>query len=325
MRFICTQRFLLLSPNRLAMRSSLPASTALYHRPPEKLVENRTSFAGTEAMFSIYDTYEKASRVELHAPSIMYCGMITGKKVVHTNTHQPFDFLPGQSLVLHPRQTIHIDFPEARHQQPTSCITLEIPLEKITKVVACMNETRPKLKEHGSWSYDETRFLHFNNSRSVDLVVNKLAHLFTGEHEARDMLADLNTTELIIHLLQTESRGFLMNMAGRKNETRSGLAAAISYMREHLGTIRSIDEAAEVACMSKASFYRHFRNETGESPLQFLNRERLSRAAGLLRQHPERSVAAVSYQLGFSSASHFIKLFKKQYGVTPGQYLQDYE
>lgn len=306
------------------MSSALSLSSsgrALPRRLPEKLVENRTSYAGHEAMFSIYDTYEQASRVELHAPSVMYCGMITGKKVVHTGDHQPFDFLPGQSLVLHPRQTIHIDFPEARHQQPTSCITLEIPVEKIKQVMSYMNETRPRLEEHGSWRYDEARFLHFDNTRAVDMVIAKLAHLFTGEHEARDMLTDLNTTELIIHLLQTTSRKFLTEIVSR-NENVSGLAAAIRYMKKHLNTIGSVDEAAEVACMSKASFYRHFRNETGESPLQFLNRERLARAAKLLRQQPGKSVAAISYQLGFSSSSHFIKLFKKQYGLTPGQYVQ---
>jgi AraC-like DNA-binding protein len=304
---------------------SLPVTTSgslpFIQRTPEKLVENRSSFAGKEAVFSIYDTYTEAHQVELHAPSVMYCGMITGKKVVHTADNQQFDFLPGQSLVLHPRQTIHIDFPDARHQQPTSCITLEIPVEKIRQVMNYMNETRPRLQAHGSWDYDESSFIHFNNTRSVDMVISKLAHLFTGEHEARDMLTDLNTTELIVHLLQCKSRAFIMELAGRKEEN-SGLAAAIRYIKEHLGSMQSVDEAAEVACMSKASFYRHFRNETGESPLQFLNRERLSRAARIIQQDPEQSVSAVSYQLGFSSTSHFIRLFKKQFGVTPGQYLQ---
>jgi AraC-like DNA-binding protein len=305
---------------------SLPVTTSgsslpFIERTPEKLVENRSSFAGKEAVFSIYDTYTEARQVELHAPSVMYCGMISGKKVVHTAGNQQFDFLPGQSLVLHPRQTIHIDFPDARHQQPTSCITLEIPVEKIKQVMSYMNETRPRLESHGSWDYDESSFIHFNNTRSVDMVISKLAHLFTGEHEARDMLTDLNTTELIIHLLQCKSRAFIMDLAGRKEQS-SGLAAAIRYIKEHLGSIQSVDEAAEVACMSKASFYRHFRNETGESPLQFLNRERLSRAARLMRQNPGQSVASLSYQLGFSSTSHFIRLFKKQFGATPGRYLK---
>lgn len=290
------------------------------HHPPEKLIENRTSFAGKEAMFSVYDTYQPASRVELYAPAIMYCAMITGKKVVQAGNNRTFDFMPGQSLVLHPRQTIHIDFPEAQREQPTSCITLEIPLEKVKKVMDYMNETRPRLKQHGSWNYDETQYLHFKNSRAVDLVIAKLAHVFTSGHEARDVLADLNTTELLIHLLQSESRAFIMEQVGR--EDGGGLAAGIRYMKTHLATIHSVDEAAEAACMSKASFYRHFRNETGESPLQFLNRERLSLAARLIRQQPDKSVAAISYQLGFSSTSHFIRLFKKQYGITPGRYLE---
>lgn len=63
------------------------------------------------------------------------------------------------------------------------------------------------------------------------------------------------------------------------------------------------------------SFRRHF----GETPTEFLTRLRLRRAVRLLRA-PEAKVAAVASELGFESLSHFHRLFKRQYGMTPARF-----
>ncbi len=49
-------------------------------RKPKTLVENKISFAADESEVSIYDTYEKASRVHLKADELLLCGMVSGKK-----------------------------------------------------------------------------------------------------------------------------------------------------------------------------------------------------------------------------------------------------
>ena len=54
-------------------------------RTPQKLVENRISFAGSDSELSIYDTYDSAVRVGLNADQLLYCGMVSGRKVMHDN------------------------------------------------------------------------------------------------------------------------------------------------------------------------------------------------------------------------------------------------
>lgn len=289
------------------------------HRIPEKLVENRTTYAGNEALFSIYDTYQPAERVELHAPSVMFCGMVTGRKVIHIPQKERFDFLPGESLVLHPNQTIHIDFPEARYKEPTSCITLEIPVNKIRQVAELMNERCPKLPLNGEWDYDEAGFIHFANNRSVDLVIQKLSHLFTEPNANCDFLVDINTTELVVHMMQSQSRGFLLSQF-RERSNSDSLSMAIAWMHDNAERISSIDEVAARACMSKSSFYRHFKTEMGQSPLEYLNEIRIKKAKTMLLQ-PGTQVGDVSFAFGYSSVSHFIRTFKKETGVTPKQYV----
>lgn len=286
--------------------------------PPQKLVENRTSFAGEDAIFSVYDTYQEASRVELHASSPMYCGMISGKKVIHSNEEEPFDFLPSESLVLPPNQTIYIDFPEAKIEEPTKCITVELPLSRVNDIVAKMNENLPRSSVSGEWEYDAKSSVHFSNTESINLIIRKLFHIFTEEHSQRDLLVDLNISELIVHMLQTESRNLLLKNY-RNHVTKNGIAAAVHFIQNNLNKSITVQEISEVACMSKASFYRYFKNEFGMSPVEYINKERVKKAAKLLCK-PGNNVTDVSYELGFSSLSHFIKLFKDHTGITPKQY-----
>lgn len=64
------------------------------------------------------------------------------------------------------------------------------------------------------------------------------------------------------------------------------------------------------------SFYRAFRSETGLSPVDFINAERLKLARNLLRKD-ELSVRQIALRCGFSSSSYFARRFRKAYGVSP--------
>jgi AraC family cel operon transcriptional repressor len=66
------------------------------------------------------------------------------------------------------------------------------------------------------------------------------------------------------------------------------------------------------------SFKRYF----GETPTSFLNRLRLRRAVRLLKE-PDAKITSVATELGFESLSHFHRLFKRHYGLTPAQYRRD--
>ena len=74
------------------------------------LVENKVSFAGEHAELSIYDTYQDAQKVALHSSELLFCGMLTGKKVMHVADCQYHSaFLPHQSFV--PVSYTHLTLP----------------------------------------------------------------------------------------------------------------------------------------------------------------------------------------------------------------------
>lgn len=66
----------------------------------------------------------------------------------------------------------------------------------------------------------------------------------------------------------------------------------------------------------------HFRQTTGESPHQFVLRQRIQRAQCLLKER-DMPLAHVALESGFANQSHLTQAFKRHLGLTPRAYRQD--
>ena len=75
---------------------------------------------------------------------------------------------------------------------------------------------------------------------------------------------------------------------------------------------------ATEAGMSRSNLLRKVKKLTGLSVSQFIRKIRLGKAVDLL-QNGELTVSEVSFEVGFSSTSYFIKCFRDQYGFPPGE------
>ncbi|MGY3211856.1 helix-turn-helix domain-containing protein [Mucilaginibacter sp. HD30] len=87
-------------------------------------------------------------------------------------------------------------------------------------------------------------------------------------------------------------------------------------MRRYLLQQLSIGQLARVSGRSLAKFKRDFQREFQCTPRQWINQERLAYSSILLHNTND-SVAEIAYAAGFDNVSHFIKLFKRQFGFTP--------
>jgi TolB-like protein/AraC-like DNA-binding protein len=79
-----------------------------------------------------------------------------------------------------------------------------------------------------------------------------------------------------------------------------------------------VSELAREAGMSRSNLLRKISKLTNLSASQFIRQERLKKAMEMLRQ-TSLNVSEVSYQVGFSSTSYFIKCFREYYGYPPGE------
>jgi AraC family transcriptional regulator len=84
----------------------------------------------------------------------------------------------------------------------------------------------------------------------------------------------------------------------------------------------SLDELAQSVGLSTAHFARMFRKSTGETPHQFVLRQRLEHAKAMLRA-PDARVLDVAVACGFKTQQHFAQVFRELWGVSPTEYRQE--
>ena len=83
----------------------------------------------------------------------------------------------------------------------------------------------------------------------------------------------------------------------------------------------SLDEMAQSVGLSTAHFARMFRKSTGQTPHQFVFRQRIERAKAMLRARDVR-VLDVALACGFKTQQHFAQVFRGVWGVSPTEYRQ---
>ena len=81
-----------------------------------------------------------------------------------------------------------------------------------------------------------------------------------------------------------------------------------------------LNELAQMAAMSETKLNQLFKQTFGDTIYNYFQTARMEEAAFLLKQ-ANRSVSETGYELGFSNLSHFSRLFKKHFGITPKKYI----
>lgn len=102
---------------------------------------------------------------------------------------------------------------------------------------------------------------------------------------------------------------------------RGGLAGwqrrrVIDHMHEHMHTDMALGDLAKLTGLSRAHFFRAFRQSTGQSPGQILCAMRMRQAVHLL-ESTTIEIDGIAASLGFAHTRHFASAFAKRIGITP--------
>ncbi len=98
------------------------------------------------------------------------------------------------------------------------------------------------------------------------------------------------------------------------------VARAVGHLRANLNRTVSLDELGTICRISKFHLCRVFHRTMGVTPRTYHRHIRLEASRGLLEKG--RPSVLVANDLSFSDQSHFIRSFRKQFGMTPGDYVR---
>lgn len=284
---------------------------------PEKLIENRIDYAGANVGLSVYDTYEKCSAIRLDSEDVMFCGMLTGKKVLHIDDRK-IDFLPNQSFMLSPGQHVDIDFPTATLSHPTTCITINFSKQQIQEVSDKLNLSQGSQSDLPKVQFHHQDHLHDSLNLPTQALLKRLILLFSENIHNREALIELGISELIIRMLSQQSRNFLLNQLHRDPE-RTGLHKALNYINQNFQEPVDIDALSKMACMSRSKFFKIFKQSLGCTPAEYIIQRRIEQACQLLKAG--KSVTQAAFDSGFTNMSHFTRRFAQRFGVSPKHYI----
>jgi len=94
---------------------------------------------------------------------------------------------------------------------------------------------------------------------------------------------------------------------------------AIDYVVNNCQDKLTLNDAADLCCMSKSHFSRSFKKNHGITFQGFVMQQRINKAATLLKR-TDVTVTEVALSVGFSDLSHFNRAFQKCIGMGPSRF-----
>lgn len=282
----------------------------------QSLLEHRRVFNLKHCELNIFETFCESENVILSYDGLVVSSMMRGKKTMSVNEGASFDFLPGETVILPEGVSMNVGFPGASKKRPVQCATLALDWDQVNKNLEFLNEQYPNTETPFEWKLNFEQY-HFENNKELAASINRLIHISLEDSTAKDALADLSLKFLLMRLIQTQN----LAQINRDQLPDSRMGDVVQYIQKNIGQKITIEELSKEACMSSSAFFQQFKRSYGVAPLEYILQRRIEFAKKIMSD-PEVTISNVCYQSGFNSINHFIKIFKRQEGVTPGQYLK---
>jgi AraC-like DNA-binding protein len=155
------------------------------------------------------------------------------------------------------------------------------------------------------------RFIHLPMNQIVNQPMEAINGFGSEIKTINEQLADAGSPEKMIHLIEA----FLVR---KLSKIKDGLP--IDQVFKLLITSPhqyTIDQLADLACVSSRQFERQFLNRIGTTPTMFIRQARFGNAYRLKRRHPQMSWTSIAYECGYFDQMHLIREFKLFTSSTP--------
>lgn len=142
----------------------------------------------------------------------------------------------------------------------------------------------------------------------------RLLRLMDDPTDAR-VLADAAKREILYRVLKSPGGDSLLQLA-QADSVLTRIGRATEWMHDHLEAPLRIDHLTSRAGMSVTSFHRNFKSATGTTPGQYHKMLRMHEARRLVALRSD-TLARIAAMVGYASASHFSRDYKRAFGSPP--------
>ncbi len=168
------------------------------------------------------------------------------------------------------------------------------------------HEDRMKGLEKGADAYLSKPF----NTDELEILVKNLItsrKYLKGKYSgAQDQEDKIKTIEL-----KSSDDVLMERIMNFVNENMDNADMSVEMLAQHVG-------------LGRVQLHRKLKEITGLPTAEFIRNLRLKQAAILLKEK-KNNITQIAYAVGFTNQTHFSATFKKFYGVTPSEYIQQFD
>ena len=157
--------------------------------------------------------------------------------------------------------------------------------------------------------------LNMQERREIEYWLNKMMQEQEHQQEGIKCVKSACLQMLLvffqrIHCKKEETKGVV------KDTRKDAIYLAIEYMENHLEEKIDIEELAASVYWSSRHFRTVFKEETGMTPVEYLNRIRIIKSLEYLERN-QCNIADAAASVGIYDANYYTRLFKKILGYSP--------
>lgn len=279
-----------------------------------KTIDELTPKQGMNETFmrevTLYRSDEPTDTVPLIYDQCM-CFMIQGKKNVHsadrTITYDPDHYLVVPTIIPFEGETV------ASSDGPIFGMTFSIDFVVLQGIIDRIG--KDFFESSASMAPEPCAYLEVLNDDVLEPMYRLLNALKTkGDAE---VLGGQILREIYYRALMGE-RGYILASTAYGESHTARIARALKMIHENYSHQYDVAELASFVNMSSRTFHEHFKTITSYTPVQYIKRIRLEKARQILVDQGIQA-SVTSHMVGYESASHFSRDFKRHFGYPPSE------
>lgn len=170
---------------------------------------------------------------------------------------------------------------------------------------------------------DNVVAIRMHGARGMNMLLGNFVQSFWScRNEAVDQTVALRMSYTLLDLIAAAYSSTPHMRCEQSTLVAAHRVRIISYIEAHLRDPELTPGRVAQACRITARYLHHLFANESETVTQFIQRRRLEECARALIAAPVRGrlVTEIAFDYGFNSLTHFGRVFRNQYGLTPSEY-----
>lgn len=158
--------------------------------------------------------------------------------------------------------------------------------------------------------------LPYDKRKNFEYQLEEIYKEFIGREKHSEMMLHFRIVVLLIDIIRFETEKIV---PGEKEILLDSIEKIVAFIDDNYKEHLTLSKLADVANMSESHFSHMFRKKMGISPMEYVNKIRISVASKLIVEN-DFAISEIAEKTGFKNASYFCSMFKKYTGVTANEY-----